>query len=108
MIFGAGAMLALVGAAVMITEWMYAPYIYCMGALMVAFVQLTNGYKGNNVTIKRLRKQQIFGAVLLLLTGLFMFTTKHNEWVVCLTIAAVLELYTAYRIPYLEDKDNYK
>lgn len=106
MVFGIGAVLALVGAAVMITGWQYAPYIYSVGAVMVAFVQLANGYHGTNVTIKRLRKQQVFGAVLLLLTGLFMFTTKHNEWVVCLTIAAVLELYTAYRIPYLEEKDK--
>lgn len=106
MIFGAGAVLALVGAAVMITGWAYAPYIYCAGAAMVAFVQLANGYNGTNVTIKRLRKQQIFGAILLLLTGLFMFTTAHNEWVVCLTVAAVLELYTAYRIPYLEEKEK--
>lgn len=106
MVFGIGAVLALVGAAVMITGWQYAPYIYSVGAVMVAFVQLANGYNGTNVTIKRLRKQQVFGAVLLLLTGLFMFTTKHNEWVVCLTIAAVLELYTAYRIPYLEEKDK--
>ena len=106
MIFGAGAILALLGAAGMITGWEYAPYIYCVGALLIAYVQLTNGYKGDNVTIKRLRKQQVFGAVLLLLTGLFMFTTQHNEWVVCLTVAAVLELYTAYRIPYLEEKDK--
>ena len=45
MIFGAGAILALLGAAVMITGWEYAPYIYCVGALLIAYVQLTNGYK---------------------------------------------------------------
>ena len=28
-----------------------------------------------------------------------MFTTRGNEWIACLTIAAVLELYTAFRIP---------
>ena len=55
MIFGAGAILALLGAAVMITGWEYAPYIYCVGALLIAYVQLTNGYKGDNVTIKGIR-----------------------------------------------------
>jgi hypothetical protein len=28
-----------------------------------------------------------------------MFLTRHNEWIVALTIATVFELYTAYRIP---------
>lgn len=104
--FVAGAVLLLLGAAVMVTGWAYAPYVYCVGAVLVAVVQLANGYKGSDITIKRLRRQQVFGALLLLLTGLFMFTTKHNEWVVCLTVAAVLELYTSWRIPYLQEKDR--
>lgn len=101
-IFVTGAMFILLGAAIMITRWTYAPYIYSAGALMVAAVQFADGYKGNDVTMKRLRKQQIFGAILLLLTGMFMFTTQHNEWIICLTIAAILELYSAYRMSYLE------
>ena len=45
-------------------------------------------------TSRRLRRQQIFGALLLVLTGAFMFFTRGNEWIVSLTIAAILELYT--------------
>lgn len=105
-IFGAGAILALFGAAAYIIEPEVSRYVYTLGAVMVAVIQLINGYKGHNVTIKRLRKQQVFGAVLLLLTSLFMFTTQRNEWVVCLTIAAVIELYTAFRIPHLEEKEK--
>ncbi len=101
-LFIVGAVLLLVGAVMMVTGWRLSPYIYTVGALFVAFVQLTQGYKGTNVILRRLYRQQMFGAIALLLTGLFMFTTKRNEWVVCLAIAAVLELYTAYRIPYVE------
>ena len=107
-IFMAGAVLVLCGAAVMVTQWAYAPYVYSAGALMVAGVQFADGYEGNDITMKRLRKQQVFGAILLLLAGLFMFTTRHNEWVVCLTIAAILELYTVYRMSYLEGKEKGK
>lgn len=34
-----------------------------------------------------------------------MFTTRGNEWIACLTIAAILELYTAFRIPQEEEKN---
>lgn len=37
-----------------------------------------------------------------------MFTMKRNEWIVCLSIAAVLELYTAFRIPQELEKENVK
>lgn len=105
-IFVTGALLALVGAATYITAWGPSPYIYTLGALMVAVVQYLNGYHGTNFIIKRLRKQQLFGATLLLLTAMFMFTTRNNEWVLCLTVAAILELYTAFRIPQEEEKEK--
>jgi len=35
-----------------------------------------------------------------------MFTTRGNEWIACLTIAAILELYTAFRIPQEEEKEK--
>ena len=37
--------------------------------------------------------------------GRFGFAIR-NEWVVCLTIACVLELYTAFRIPAELKKEN--
>ena len=47
-----------------------------------------------------------YGALALILTGAFMFTTRGNEWIACLTIAAILELYTAFRIPQEEEKEK--
>ena len=96
--------MALVGAAVFITGCIYAPYIYTIGARFVALAQINTPVKGKSKTLKRLRIQQIFGAVALVLTGAFMFSTRGNEWIACLTIAAILELYTAFRIPQEEAK----
>ena len=101
-LFGVGAVMALTGAAVFITGWIYAPYIYTIGAGFIALAQV----KGKSKTLKRLRVQQIFGALALILTGAFMFTTRGNEWIACLTIAAILELYTAFRIPQEEEKER--
>jgi predicted PurR-regulated permease PerM len=69
-------------------------------------VQLVSDYKGKNIIIRRLRRQQLLGAMLLVLTGVIMLLWKRNEWIVCLTVAAVLELYTAFRIPQEEAKEN--
>ena len=76
-----------------------------IGATMVALAQINSPSKSNRANVKRLRRQQIFGALLLVLTGAFMFFTHGNEWIVCLTVAAILELYTAIRIPQEEAKE---
>jgi drug/metabolite transporter (DMT)-like permease len=102
-----GALLVLVGAMLQITRWELSPYIYTVGAVLFAYVQVMMGrYDGKNLIIRRLRRQQIIGAILLVFAGVLMFTSKRNEWIVCLTIAAVLQLYTAYRIPSELEKDK--
>ena len=103
---GVGAVLLLVGAMLQITRWELSPIIYTLGAVMFAYVQVMSRYEGKNLIVRRLRKQQILGAVLLVFAGVLMFVTKHNEWVLCLTIAAVLELYTAFRIPSELEKEK--
>lgn len=107
MIAMTGAILLLIGAVLQITRWEFAPYLYTLGAVMFGYVQVMgNRYDGKSFIIKRLRKQQIFGAIALVFTDVLMFTTKRNEWIVCLSIAAVLELYTAFRIPQELDKEK--
>lgn len=94
-----GAVLALVGVTFYITRWSLSPYMYMIGATMVALAQINSPIKTDNLTLKRLRAQQIIGAILLVVTGALMFFTHRNEWIVCLSVAAILELYTAFRIP---------
>ncbi|MBQ4056676.1 MAG: hypothetical protein IJD32_06175 [Bacteroidaceae bacterium] len=102
----AGAILLLLGAMLQITRWELSPVIYTIGAVLFAYVQVMDGYQGQNLIIRRLRRQQILGAVLLVFTGVLMFVMKRNEWIVCLTIAAILELYTAFRIPAEMEKEK--
>ena len=103
---GVGAVLLLVGAMLQITRWEFSPILYTIGAVMFAYVQVMSRYEGKNLIIRRLRRQQILGAVLLVFAGVLMFVTKHNEWVLCLTVAAILELYTAFRIPSELEKEK--
>ena len=101
-----GAVLLLIGAMLQITRWELAPVLYTIGAVLFAYVQVMSRYEGKNLIIRRLRRQQILAAVLLVFTGVLMFVTRHNEWVLCLTISAILELYTAFRIPSELEKEK--
>ena len=101
-----GAVLLLVGAMLQITRWELSPYIYTVGAVMFAYVQVVSRYEGQNLIVRRLRRQQVLGAVLLVFAGVLMFVTRHNEWVLCLSAAAVLQLYAAFRIPSELEKEK--
>ena len=101
-----GAVLLLIGAMLQITRWELSPYIYTLGAVLFAYVQVMSRYEGKNLIIRRLRRQQILGAVLLVFAGVLMFVTSHNEWVLCLSAAAVIQLYTAFRIPSELEKEK--
>lgn len=114
-LYYAGAILILVGAVLNPVTSDYAPYVYSLGALLFASMQIYAGYEGDNFVIRRLRRQQIIGALLLVLSGAAMFGkaynipyTKHNEWMVVMMVAALLELYTAFRLPVELKKEEEK
>lgn len=105
-IYRLGGVLVIIGAMINPLESKLAPYIYSAGALMFASMQMLASYEGTSVVIRRLRRQQIFGALLLVLSGALMFGhqyhmtyMRHNEWLIALLIAAIFELYAAFRIP---------
>lgn len=105
-IYRLGGVLILLGIVLNPLQNSLAPYIYCIGALMFASMQLLARYEGESIVIRRLRRQQIFGALLLLVSGALMFGQqfrlmymRNNEWLMALLIAAVFEIYAAFRIP---------
>ena len=112
-IFMLGAVLVLTGAATYVTGWTLSFYLYTAGACAFASMQLAAGYEGRNLVLRRLRVQQILGALMLLVTAVLMAMhtfqfgfARRNEWMVALTIACVLELYTAFRIPAEWEKEQ--
>ena len=110
-----GGLLVLVGAMLNPVESLVAVYVYCVGALMFVAMQMSESYEGDSFVVRRLRRQQIVGGLLLLLSGVAMFGQEyhimymqHNEWLIILLIAAMLELYTSFRIPAEIEKENKK
>lgn len=97
-----------------------APPFFVPGTLMFAAMQYEQKYTGTDLTIRRLRKIMLTGAVFFIISALlmtenayqflFQYFAKtidgynayvkyvHNNWVVALLVAAVLQLYSTHRI----------
>lgn len=101
-----GAVLVLAGAVVFITRWPYAPHIFLIGATLVALAQINLPSSGKSRNVRRLRRQQMLGALLLVASGVLLVLGRVSEWILCMTIAAVFELYTSFRIPQEEAKEQ--
>lgn len=114
--FTLGGLLLLVGTLLPMvpTLALYAPYVFSTGALLFGTLQLVQRYDGRSIVIRRLRRQQMLGALLLMISACLMLITdfrllplRGGEWKITLAVAAVLELYTAFRLPAeLEKEEN--
>lgn len=101
-----GGILLVVGAALYITQWAWAPYLYIIGSFLFGAMQMLDRYTGKSFILRRLRRQQLLGAIALMLTGVLMLSCKHNEWILCLLVGCIFELYTAFRIPQELEKEQ--
>jgi len=122
-IFVFGALLMLAGAVAGLFRWQWFPYIYAVGAVCFASMQMLQRYEGSNFTIRRLRRIMLLSDVLFLFTAVLMFAGRgnalgldwiyylnyvKNNWVVLLLLAAILQLYTTYRIGSELEKETKK
>ena len=111
MLIGGLLMVVGAGASVLLRPW--APYVFAPDALLFAAMQMRQRYEGTNVTVKRLRHIMLLSCVLFLVAALLMFASQsnffgldyitylkyvHNNWIVVLLVAAILQLYTSHRI----------
>ena len=104
--FYVGAVLMLVGLILFIMYPMAGMYVYGIGTLMFTLMQVQAEYLGRELTLLRLRRQQLLACCFFVLTLVAMSMQVHGwgpfrrqEWVVALAIGCVLELYTSFRIP---------
>ena len=118
-VFLAGGLLMVLGAGLSLLQglggWLYVvcPYVFAVGAICFASMQLLQRYEGNDFTIRRLRRIMVISDLLFLFAALLMFASQDNplkldqityvqyvyqKWVVVLLIAAILQLYSFHRI----------
>lgn len=99
-----GAVMLLAGAVLKMSLSNEASYIYTAGALLFAVMQFLGRVKGGSFVVRRLVNMQTMGSFALVAAGVLMFTHHRNEWIVAMTIGALLQLYTSFRIPAEMDK----
>ena len=125
-LFLAGGLLMVVGAGCF--AFMYgrgvACWIYLVGAVLFASMQMGETYEGANATIRRLKRIMTVADIFFVIAGLLMVDTAYqfardafadymtyieivyNKWVLVLLVAALLEMYTMHRMSSLLDKED--
>ncbi|MCR5130562.1 MAG: hypothetical protein K6C10_03760 [Prevotella sp.] len=118
-----GGIMLVVGACCFVAQvWREVMcWVYMVGAVLFATIQSMQLYEGRNLRVKRLKNIMNVADLLLILSGILMVDTcyqfllplfykgggngyltyieyVYNKWVVLLLIAALLELYTTFRI----------
>ena len=117
-----GALLSVCGVMIYVVSGAsWACWLFLVGALAFVATQERQTYEGRNVTISRLRRIMTMGNLCLLLSAFMMaedvshilyslitsmwtngyyfyVSYIHNNWVIPLIVAVVIELYTTIRI----------
>ena len=122
-VFILAALLMVIGAGTSMLAWGSAPYVFSVGALCFASMQMLQRYEGSNFVIRRLRRIQLVSDVLFLVSGLLMIANKgnflglsymtyieyvYNKWVITLLVAAILQLYSTHRLGHELEKEAKK
>lgn len=73
-LFRLGGILLPLGAVMPLFAPEVASFVFTAGALLFCPLQINDAYEGSNLVIRRLRRQQVLGAMLLLVTAGLMLT----------------------------------
>ena len=84
----AGAFCMVVGAGLYVVGIQaVTPWVFAVGAVSFAVIQMQQTYAGRNITIKRLRRIMTFGDILFILSALLMLENTYRF---------ILPLFTTY------------
>ena len=119
-IYLVGGLLMVIGAGASLLAWRLAPYVFAVGAICFASMQMMQRYEDQNFVIRRLRRILLLSDVLFLVAAVLMLANQgnvfglsyityiqyvYNKWVVVLLIAAILQLYATHRIGHELEKE---
>lgn len=106
-LFMVSSIAVIIGAAMplFMLKMPWVPYIYAFGAAGMAVCRLTFRYKGKNFRLKRLYHIETFSSLFLVASSYFMFK-EDPDWIMLLTVDAVLQLYTSILIPRVSKKEE--
>ncbi len=97
--FFVGGVISIIGAISSVLNYVYAPYLFSLGALILVVLQVQSTFQNNDEKSfrqKRLVKIQLFSSLLLVLASYFMFT-ESNAWVVAVLIYGLTQFFLSFR-----------
>ena len=97
-LFIVSACLVLVGALLYLTHWVAATYLFAVGSAGIAVHYLTTPVADLDFRSRRLHRFNVMAGFLMVVASGFQFNGR-TEWIVCLFIAALLQLYVAFVSP---------
>lgn len=107
-IFRLGGISFLCGACIYMFNQIAGMVLYVLGILCFTTMQMLCRYDGQDITLLRLRRQQVLSDLCFLLSATAMLAqvlefgpiwARRNLWILILVIGCVLQVYTAFRIP---------
>lgn len=97
-LFSASAFLVVAGAILpLFTTAAWSLYVFAIGAAGMSVMRLITPYRGKNLRMRRLVLIELLATLMLLFVSFLMFR-GGRDWVVLLTISALLQLYTSIMI----------
>lgn len=102
-IYYLAAICLLAGAILHFIGWFFAPYLFAVGAAGLSVCYFTYPIQDMDFRQKRLHRNNIFAGFLMIFASGLMFA-ERKEWILCLTIAAILQIYAAFASP--KDKEE--
>ncbi|MCD8193902.1 MAG: hypothetical protein LUD74_05025 [Tannerellaceae bacterium] len=94
-LFTLSGFLLLGGAFLFLTKLTFAPYLFAVGAAGLTISYLTLPADKLDFRHKRLHRMNILAGGLMIAASALMFR-ERNEWILCLTISAILQVYTSF------------
>lgn len=80
-----------------------AAVIFLCGSILAAIGRLAAYRQPDDITLKRLKIQQVIASLLFIGCGALMMSDRPgNEWIGCLCIATIFETYSVFRISSIE------
>ena len=94
-LFSIAGILTIAGVILHFSLFVYAPYVFAVGVAGIAVHYLTISPKNMPLRQRGLHNLEILASLAMIVSSGLMFSNR-KEWIICLFIAALILLYSAF------------
>ncbi len=101
-----GYTLLVMGVLLMLLLPVAGPWVFALGAALVAIDHLTQAYRGENLRLRRMSRIRALCGICFIIASCFVFRGEGRYWLPLTLAGAVLELYSQFVFNQEKKKDN--